>query len=98
MRRASPRRRSQEILRPFTRGNHDRSSIGASSPPHHGQQGAVVKTRSFMVAAASALALVLAVTGVAFAASSIRGGGATFSAPFWQQVGADYQKKSGNTV
>jgi phosphate transport system substrate-binding protein len=51
-----------------------------------------------MVVAASALALVLATTGVAFAAVSIRGGGATFSAPFWQQVGADYQKKSGNTI
>jgi len=57
-----------------------------------------VKTRSLMVTLAGALALVFAVTGAAFAASSIRGGGATFSAPFWQQVGADYQKKSGDTI
>lgn len=57
-----------------------------------------MKTRSFMVAAVGALALILATTGIAFSAVSIRGGGATFAAPFWQQVGADYQKKSGDTV
>lgn len=57
-----------------------------------------MKTRSFMVAAVSALALILATTGIAFSAVSIRGGGASFSAPFWQQVGADFQKKSGDTI
>src|SRR5262245_249903 len=43
------------------------------------------------------MALSLGAAGGAFAAT-VNGAGATFSAPFWQQVGADYKNKIGATV
>ena len=54
-----------------------------------------MKSRSFLAAVTAVL--VLGITSVAVAAS-VSGAGSTFAAPFWQQVGADFQKKTGNTI
>ena len=47
----------------------------------------VVLTATFVIGTSSAAI-----------AASVTGAGSTFAAPFWQQVGADYQKKTGDTI